>query len=84
MLTKKNDIIAGVLPMQSFFLGYALTWLYETRNESLKTQLLTDVHAPEKSRVNGSFVNIEEFYTAFGIKPGNKMYVPDPVRVKIW
>ena len=81
---KKNDTIAGLTPMQRFFLGYALSWLYEFRNESIKTQLMTDVHAPEKWRVNGPFVNIDEFYTAFGIKPGDKMYVPDSLRVRIW
>jgi putative endopeptidase len=81
---KKNDTIAGLTPMQRFFLGYALSWLYEIRNESLKTQLMTDVHAPAKYRVNGPFVNIDEFYTAFNIKPGDKMYVPDSLRVNIW
>ena len=81
---KKNDTIAGLSPMQRFFLGYALSWLFETRNESLKTQLMTDVHAPEKFRVNGPFVDVDEFYTTFGIKPGDKMFVPDSSRVRIW
>ena len=81
---KKNDTIAGLSPMQRFFLGYSLSWLFEDRDESLKTQLMTDEHAPAKYRVNGPFVNINEFYTAFGIKPGDKMYVPDSLRVRIW
>jgi len=81
---KKNDTIAGLSPMQRFFLGYSLSWLFEDRNESLKTQLMTDEHAPAKYRVNGPFVNIDEFYTAFGVKPGDKMYVPDSARVRIW
>ncbi len=81
---KDNKVIDGFTPMQRFFLGYALSWLYETRDESLKTQLLTDPHAPAKSRVNGPFVNIDEFYKAFNVKPGDEMYVPDSSRVKIW
>jgi len=81
---KDNQIIDGFTPMQRFFLGYALSWLYETRDESLKTQILTDPHAPEKYRVNGPFVNIDEFYKAFDVKPGDKMYLPDSSRVKIW
>lgn len=81
---KKNEIIAGLTPMQRFFLGYALSWLFEDRNESLKTQLMTDEHAPAKYRVNGPFVNIDEFYSAFDVKPGDKMYVPDSARVRIW
>lgn len=81
---KKNKIIAGLTPMQRFFLGYALSWMYETRNESLKTQLMTDVHAPAKYRVNGPFENIDEFYSTFTVKRKDPMYVPDSLRVKIW
>lgn len=81
---KKNEKIAGLTPMQRFFLGYALGWLGQIRNESLKNRLMTDVHSPAKYRVNGPFVDVDEFYTTFGIKSGDKMYVPDSLRVKIW
>ena len=81
---KKNEIIAGLTPMQRFFLGYALSWLDEMRDESLKNRLMTDVHAPAKYRVNGPFVDVDEFYPTFGIKPGDKMFVPDSLRVRIW
>ena len=81
---KKNEIIAGLTPMQRFFLGYALSWLYETRDESVRSQIMTDPHAPEKYRVNGPFVNVDEFYKAFNVRPGDKMYVPDSSRVRIW
>ena len=81
---KKNEKIAGLTPMQRYFLGYALGWLGQIRNESLKNRLMTDVHSPAKYRVNGPFVDVDEFYTTFGIKPGDKMYVPDSLRVKIW
>ncbi len=81
---KKNEKIASLTPMQRFFLGYALGWLGQIRNESLKNRLMTDVHSPAKYRVNGPFVDVDEFYTTFGIKSGDKMYVPDSLRVKIW
>ena len=81
---KKNETLWGLTPMQRFFLGYALSWLYETRPESLKTQLMTDVHAPAKYRVNGPFSDIDEFYKTFNVKPGDKMYRADSIRVKIW
>ena len=81
---KKNEKISGYTPLQRYFLGYALGWLYKTRKESLANRLMTDVHAPAKERVNGPFVNVPEFYEAFGIKPGDKMYRPDSLRVKIW
>lgn len=81
---KKNEKIGGLMPLQRFFLGYAYGWMYQTRKESLASQLKTDVHSPERERVNGPMVNIPEFYEAFGIKPGAKMYRPDSLRVNIW
>nr|MBP9880840.1 hypothetical protein [Chitinophagales bacterium] len=47
-------------------------------------QLLTNVHSPGKWRVNGTVVNIPEWYQAFGIKEGDKMYLPETDRAKIW
>jgi putative endopeptidase len=81
---KKNEKIAGLTPLQRFFLGYALGWMYAERKEHLASQLLTDVHAPAKYRVNGPFPNVAEFYEAFNVKPGDKMYVPDSARVRLW
>ncbi len=81
---KKNEKIGGLTPMQRYFIGYAYGWMYQTRKESLASQLKTDVHAPERERVNGPMVNIPEFYEAFGIKPGSKMYRADSLRVNIW
>lgn len=81
---KKNEKIAGFTPLQRYFLGYALGWMYEERKERLANQVMTDVHAPAKERVNGPMMNIPEFYEAFGIKKGDKMYRPDSLRVSIW
>lgn len=81
---KKNETIAGLTPMQRFFMGYALSWLYEMRPQIMKNRLMTDVHSPAKYRVNGPFSDIDEFYSAFHITPKDSMYVPDSLRVKIW
>jgi putative endopeptidase len=81
---KKNEKLAGLTPMQRYFLGYALGWLGQIRDENLKTRLMTDVHSPAKYRVNGPFVDVDEFYSTFAIKEGDKMFVPDSLRVKIW
>ncbi len=81
---KANKPVAGLTPMQRYFLGYSLGWLGHIREESLRSRLLTDVHSPAKYRVNGPFVDVDEFYTTFNIKPGDKMYRPDSLRVKIW
>lgn len=81
---KKGEKISGLTQLQRFFLGYSLGWMMATRPERLATQLLTDVHAPAKNRVNGPFPNVPEFYEAFNVKPGDKMYLPDSMRVHLW
>ncbi len=81
---KKGEKIGGLTPLQRYFLGYSYGWLYQARKEYLASQLKTDVHAPPKERVNGPMVNIPEFYEAFGIKKGSKMYREDSLRVNIW
>jgi len=81
---KKGEKIHGMTPLQRFFMGYSLGWLLEERPERIATQLLTDVHAPAKNRVNGPFPNVPEFYEAFDIKPGDKMYIADSLRVHLW
>ncbi|HEX2608473.1 MAG TPA: M13 family metallopeptidase [Flavisolibacter sp.] len=81
---KKGEKINGYDPMQRYFLGYALGWLGQTREDQLRNRLLTDVHSPGQYRVNGPFVDVDEFYTAFNIKPGTPMYRPDSLRVRIW
>jgi len=81
---RKGENIGGLTPLQRYFLGYAYAWLYQERKEVLVTQLLTDVHAPAKERVNGPMANIPEFYEAFGVKAGDKMHRADSLRVNIW
>lgn len=81
---KKGEKIGGLTPLQRYFLGYAYGWLYQLRKERLASELMTDVHAPPKERVNGPVVNVPEFYTAFDIRSGDKMYRPDSLRVNIW
>jgi putative endopeptidase len=81
---KKDQKIAGLTPMQRYFLGYSLGWLGQIREDQLRNRLLTDVHSPAKYRVNGPFVDVPEFYSAFNIKQGSPMYRTDSLRVNIW
>jgi putative endopeptidase len=81
---KDNKNINGLTPMQRYFMGYSLGWLGHQREEQLRRRLLTDVHSPAKYRVNGPFADVDEFYTTFNIKPADKMYRADSLRVKIW
>ncbi|MEY4293284.1 MAG: hypothetical protein RIQ61_1682 [Bacteroidota bacterium] len=81
---KAGKSISGYMPLQRFFLGYALGWMYSYREESIASQIVTDVHAPAKQRVNGPMPNIPEFYEAFKVTPKNKLYLPDSLRVQLW
>ena len=76
--------IAGFTPMQRYFLGYALSWLYQCRIEHLRDTLLSDVHSPAKWRVNGPLSNIPDFHAAFGVKPGQPMWRSAEQQVKVW
>jgi len=81
---KSGKKINGLTPTQRYFLGYALSWLGHMRDETLAMRIMTDVHAPNFLRINGPVVNIDEFYEAFNIKPTDKIYRADSLRVKIW
>ncbi len=81
---KSKRIIGGVSPDQRYFLGYALSWMVNQRPESIASQVRSNEHSPAKFRVVGPLSNIPEFYTAFDIKPGQPMWRPDSLRVRIW
>ncbi len=81
---KSGKKINGLTPVQRYYLGYALSWLGHQRDESLANRIMTDVHSPNFLRINGPIVNSSEFYEAFNIKPGDKMYRADSLRVNIW
>jgi putative endopeptidase len=81
---RTDTLIDGLTPDQRFFLAYAYSWLGQIRDESLARQVMTDVHAPQFLRVNGPLADVPEFYRAFNVRPGDPMYRPDSLRVKIW
>ena len=81
---KKGEKIAGLTPLQRFFLGYALSWLHQEQEARLRRGLLSDVHAPAKWRVIGPLANIPEFYEAFGVKTNQPMWRPADLHVRIW
>jgi putative endopeptidase len=81
---KNKEKISNLTPDQRYFLAYGYAWMVNIKDEALATQIMTDVHAPAQFRINGPLSNIPEFYKAFNVKPGDKMYQPDSLRVVIW
>jgi len=81
---KKGEKIGDLTPIQRYFLGYALGWLYQQTDERLRRSLLSDVHAPAKWRVLGPLANIPAFQEAFGVKAGQPMFRPPNLQVTIW
>jgi predicted metalloendopeptidase len=80
----KAPVIGGFTGDQRFFLGYAQVWRFKTREEALRNQLLTDVHSPGTFRAFVPLTNIDAFYEAFNVQPGDKLYRAPADRVKIW
>lgn len=81
---KAGKSIDGFTPQQRFFLGFGRIWAGDYREDAMRTQLLTNVHSPGEWRVKGTLVNIPEWYEAFGVKEGDKMYLAPDQRAKIW
>lgn len=81
---KKSEVIDGFTGEQRVFIGWSQVWRRKYRDEALRNKLMTDSHSPGKYRAFGTPRNIEAFYNAFDIKPGDGMYLPPEERVKIW
>lgn len=81
---KPAPVIDGLTGDQRFFMSWAQVWRIVTREESLRQRLVTDPHSPDKYRINGIVRNFNEWYAAFGVKPGDKLYLPPEERVRIW
>jgi putative endopeptidase len=81
---KEAPVIDGFTGVQRVFMGWAQAYLGKSREEVLRMQIKTDPHSPDIFRVNGVVRNIPEFYEAFGIKPGDSLYLAPEQRVKIW
>ncbi len=81
---KRAKVIDGLTGDQRFFLAYAQAWRAKQRDDSLRSQIATDPHSPARFRTLGPVRNIQAWYDAFGVKPGDKMYIPPEQRAKIW
>jgi putative endopeptidase len=77
-------VIDGLSGDQRFFIGYAQAWQEKDRENAERQQILTDPHSPGKYRVNGIVRNVDAWYKAFNVQPGDALYLAPDQRVHIW
>jgi len=77
-------VIDGYTGDQRFFLGFAQIWRRKYREADLVARISTDPHSPAEFRVNGIVTNLEPFYHAFNLQPGDKLFKAPDDRIKIW
>jgi predicted metalloendopeptidase len=77
-------VIDGLTGDQRFYMGFAQVWRMKMREAAQIQQIKTDPHSPGQFRANGTMRNQPGFYEAFGIKPGDKMYLAPKDRVIMW
>ena len=74
----------GFTPAQRFYLAYARVWASNTTPEFLAYLVNSDVHSPDKFRVNAALPMIDSWYDAFNIQPTDKMFIPKEKRALVW
>jgi putative endopeptidase len=77
-------VIDGLTGDQRVFLGWAQVWRSKVREDRQKQLLVSDPHSPARARVDVPFKNVDAWYDAFGVKPGDPSYVAPADRVRIW
>jgi putative endopeptidase len=81
---KDSPTIDGFTGPQRLFIGWAQVWRAKYRDAALSRRLATDPHSPPEFRCNGVVRNLTEFYDAFGVIEGDKLWMPAKDRVRIW
>ena len=81
---KPAPVIDGFTGDQRVLLGWAQAWRGKVRDDYIRKQVASDPHSPRAFRVIGPTRNIDDWYTAFGVKPGDAYYLAPDQRVRIW
>lgn len=81
---QSKELIEGYTPEQRYFLSYGYAWMINQTDAALAKSVMSNEHSPAEFRVLGPLSDIDDFYKAFNIKEGNKMYRADSLRVRIW
>ena len=76
--------IDGYTGDQRFFMAYAGVWGQNITEEAIRNLTRSDVHSLGEWRVNGALPHVKAWYDAFGVKPGDKMYIPESERLNLW
>ncbi len=80
---KPAPVVAGLAGDQQFFLSFAQSWRAKVREEALRQQVIQDGHAPNEYRAD-TVRNLDPWYAAFAVKPGQKLYLAPADRVRVW
>jgi predicted metalloendopeptidase len=75
--------VAGLSPEQQFFLSFAQSWREKTRPQALRERILSDGHSPSEYRAD-TVRNVDAWYPAFDVKPGESLYLVPDARVRVW
>ncbi|MFT9092382.1 MAG: M13 family metallopeptidase [Gluconacetobacter sp.] len=81
---KPAPVIGGLTGDQRVFLGWAQVWRQKLRDDTIRQRVMTDPHSPPQARVNIPMHNIDAWYRAWNVKPGDTLYLKPEERVKIW
>ena len=79
-----SPVIDGLSGEQRFYMGFGQVWRSKIRDAQQIVYLKSDPHSPDQFRANGTVRNQPGFYNAFGVKPGDKMYLAPKDRVIMW
>jgi putative endopeptidase len=77
-------VLDGYTGDQRVFMGWAQVWRDKARPDALVNNVTVDVHSPAQFRVIGPLRNVDAWYDAWGVKPGDKYYLAPEDRVRIW
>ena len=81
---KPAPVLDGLTGDQRVFLGWAQAWAGKATPEEMKRYTISDPHSFRKYRVNGVVPNLDQWYAAFGVKPGDALYIAPEKRARIW
>ena len=77
-------VLDGYTGDQRFFLGRAQSWRAKFAQTTLRNQIAAGINTPPYFRLNGPLPNVDEWYAAFDVKPGDKLYLPPEQRLRLW